>query len=480
MTNPSSILKGIVISLGLAVAAPCAPLADETPSAVVNAEPKPSDPNSVASPDSSTPFAVVGATKSSSEAAEEPQMTENADKRKKVDKTAITEAEHWHRDGFALKKGTSRIELSGYVQEDFRRFDWGVRGDETGAELRPTRELRRARIGAQAVFGRLSFEIGLDPRDAGTGSHLKDSTVGYQFSKQLSLLAGHFKPPISQEFLTSASKADFVERSLVSVLSPDRDWGAAISGELGRVEYAIGGFAGDGDGAAQRSKVAGAARISVRLVRGLRLAGSFMQGKVTPDQRVGSEEPAPKGASGKALSGFTFWNRAHVSGTRERIGTDLQFARGPFRVRGELLQEQEQRKGQGSTGQNIPDIRGRGWAFAASYVLTGEKKGSTVEPSKPVFRGGKGALEVAARVEGLKFDDTGDPSGFAGYGNRARNIAPSGTTALEAGLNYWASNFLKFQGSALWESYNDPLIAPAPGKTGRYFTLVARVQVMIP
>jgi hypothetical protein len=113
-------------------------------------------------------------------------------------------------------------------------------------------------------------------------------------------------------------------------------------------------------------------------------------------------------------------------------------------------------------------------------VLTGEKKGSTVDPKKSIFRGGKGAIEIVARVEGLKFDDTGDPSGFAGYGNRARNIAPSGASAIAGGLNYWASNFLKFQGDAVWESYNDPLIAPIPGNTGRYFTLIGRIQVMIP
>ena len=113
-------------------------------------------------------------------------------------------------------------------------------------------------------------------------------------------------------------------------------------------------------------------------------------------------------------------------------------------------------------------------------MLTGEKKGSTVEPEKSIFQGGKGALELVARIEGLKFDDTGEPSGFAGYGNRARNIAPSGARAMEAGLNYWPSNFMKFQGSALWESYNDPLIAPKPGKTGKYFTLLARIQLMVP
>ena len=205
-----------------------------------------------------------------------------------------------------------------------------------------------------------------------------------------------------------------------------------------------------------------------------------MQGKVTPDPRVGASEPSPKGASGVTASGFTFWNRPHVSGTRRRLGGDLNYSRGPFRLQGEYLELTEQRKGQGSTAQDIPDVKGRGWSAQASYVLTGEKKGSTVEPEKSVFKGGFGAVEVVARVEGLKFDDTGDSTGFAGYGNRARNIAPSGSTAIEAGLNYWASNFLKLQGDALWESYNDPLIAPTPGKTGRYFTLLARIQVMIP
>jgi hypothetical protein len=39
---------------------------------------------------------------------------------------------------------------------------------------------------------------------------------------------------------------------------------------------------------------------------------------------------------------------------------------------------------------------------------------------------------------------------------------------------------MKIQGSALWESYHDPRIAPVPGDQGRYFTLIARIQFMIP
>ena len=434
------------------------------------------------------PVTVVAGIASREMPAPEPQMTEKKDKSDKAGKGDAAkkgkgqkaEPEGWHRDGFGIKKGKSKIELAGYGQGDFRHYDWKVKGDEDREHQAPEAELRRLRLGIQAEFGHLTLEASADPRDSETGSRLKDLTIGYEFSKKINLLVGHFKPPVSQDFLTSASKTDFIERALIQNIAPDRDWGAAISGDLGRIGYAIGGFAGDGAGNTERAETSGAARLSLRVLKGLSLASSYMYSTAEPDPRVGTNEPSPKGASGKSLSGFTYWNRPHVKGTRQRMGADMTYARGPLRLQAEFLQIQEERKNQGSTGQTIPDARGRGWNAAVSYVLTGEKKGSTVEPEKSIFHGGRGAVEIAARVEGLKFDDIGDPSGFAGYGNRARNIAPSGGTAIEAGLNYWASNFLKFQAGGLWESYNDPLIAPVPGKTGRYFTLLGRVQVVIP
>ncbi|MEO5761600.1 MAG: porin [Vicinamibacteria bacterium] len=411
------------------------------------------------------------------------QLTENApdkDKVKKPKAGKAVEPEGWHFDGLGLKKGKNKIELVGYAQVDFRHFDWHVQGDDAGEEQSPKSELRRFRFGVHAEFSKLTFELAVDPRDSERGSRLKDATIGYNFSKKVTLLVGHFKPPFSQEFLTSASKTDFVERAMLAALAPDRDWGAALSGSLGRVDYAIGGFNGDGNGAPQSADRSFATRITGHAAKGLLLSGSYMWADVEAGPRLNNVEPAPKGTPGKSLSGFTFWNRAHVNGTRRRFGADVSYSRGPFRFRGEVLQAQEERKAQGSTGQDIPDVRGRGWAFGASYVLTGEKKSSTVEPAKSVFQGGKGALELVARMNGMKFDDTGDGSGFAGFGNRARNIAPSGATAIEAGANYWFSNFMKFQASGLWESYNDPLIAPVPGKTGRYFSLLGRIQLMVP
>jgi phosphate-selective porin len=389
--------------------------------------------------------------------------------------------EGWRRDGLGFKKGDSKIELAGYAQGDFRSFDWEPQETDLGPLRAEESELARLRIGLKAEFGPLFFEFVADPRNSRAGDRLKDVTVGYKFSKKAVLLAGHFKPEVSAEFLTSGSRTDFIDRSMAADrLAPDREWGAAISGEAGKFWYGIGGFRGDGSSASQSAGASVATRVTYEAVKGLVLGGSFMQGKVEPDARIGSREPSPKGGQGRTPSGFNFWDRAHVNGTRQRLGGDAAYSRGPFRIIGEYLELGEQRLGQGSTGQDIPDVKGRGWSVQATYVLTGEKKGDKVVPAKSVFQGGKGALEIAARIEGLKFDDTGDPSGFAGYGNRTRNIAPSAATVVAGGLNYWASSFLKFQGNAIWESYNDPLIAPVPGNKGRYFTLIGRIQVMVP
>ncbi len=398
-----------------------------------------------------------------------------------TEKPADAVKEGWHREGLGFKNGKSKIELAGYAQGDFRRFDWEPQETDLGPLRAEESELARLRIGLKAEFGRFFFEFVADPRSSRAGDRLKDATVGYTFSKKAVLLVGHFKPEVSPEFLTSASRTDFIDRSMAADrLAPDRDWGAAISGEAGKFWYGVGGFVSDGSSVSQAAGASGAARVTYEAVKGLVLGGSFMQGKVEPNARIGAQEPSPKGGQGRTPSGFNYWERAHVNGTRRRLGGDAAYSRGPFRVIGEYLELGEQRLGQGSTGQDIPDVKGRGWSVHATYILTGEKKGEKVVPAKSVFQGGKGTLEIAARVEGLKFDDTGDPSGFAGYGNRTRNIAPSGATVIAGGLNYWASNFLKFQGNAIWESYNDPLIAPVPGNKGRYFTLIGRIQVMVP
>ena len=161
----------------------------------------------------------------------------------------------WHWGGLGLRKGKSQIKLAGYVQEDLRYYDWEVKGDEEGTLQAPTNELGRLRVGVEGNLGKMRFEFVMDPRNSQEGDRLKDALLGYEFSRSLRLMAGHFKPPVSQEFMTSGSKTDLVDRSmLASDLSPDREWGVEIFGEPGRVQYFAGVFAGDGSANAQSAE----------------------------------------------------------------------------------------------------------------------------------------------------------------------------------------------------------------------------------
>jgi phosphate-selective porin OprO/OprP len=398
---------------------------------------------------------------------------------KKGKKKDAPKPKGWHRDAFELSNGDFKVGLTGYLQENLRSYNWDVAGgDET--KRSPTDELGRLRLGLESSYKNWSFQFAIDPRNSQTYK-LKDLHLTYEFSKKLALQAGHFKPPFSADFLTSAAGTDFVDRSMLSDdLGADRDWGGMIHGTLSKLRYQIGVFAGDGSGKETRAGTSGAARLNYTLAKGLVIGASYMQGKVEPDVSPDpSREPAPKGFRGQSHVEWTFWRRPHVDGTRRRMGLEASFTHGPFRLIGEAAEGREQRLGQGSTKQDLPDVWGRAWYLTATYVVTGQKKVSKIRPEKGVFYGGPGAIELAARVERLHFDDTGDSSGFAGYGNRARNVAPTADWIASFGINWYVTSFLKFQANAYQDHYNDVLISPDPPET-KYWSFVGRIQVGIP
>ena len=387
----------------------------------------------------------------------------------------------WRRERFALKKGRSKVELTGYLQEDFRYFDWSVSDPSASRKQAREHELRRFRLGSKAQLGKALLELQVEPRELPPGiSHLKLLSGTYSFSKALNLRAGFFKLPGSREFSALTNNTDFVDRSMIATrLVPERDWGLSLAGVRGRVEYQVAAFKGDGSSSIRRAGPSGAARLGVEIAKGLQLSGSFLQGLVTATPPGGIVAPAPKGAFGQTASGYTFWTRPYVDGTRRRVSSSLSYSRGPLRVLGEYLEEREQRLGQGAGGQDLPDVRGRGMSAQVAYLLTGVRRGVLVEPRTSIFHGGSGAIELVARLQNLAFDDTGDGPVPVSTGSRASNLAPAGALAIEVGVNYWASYFMKLQTTAMWEKYSDPGIAPVPGNRGPYFSILARVQFMI-
>ena len=88
-----------------------------------------------------------------------------------------------------------------YVQFDWRGYpEWPI--EPGGGRLQfDTFEVRRARIGVDGRWRRLSFEVAVDPQDVDDDTVLKDAYGQFRFSRALRLRVGQFKIPAGREYL---------------------------------------------------------------------------------------------------------------------------------------------------------------------------------------------------------------------------------------------------------------------------------------
>jgi len=400
--------------------------------------------------------------------------------------------EGWRLKGTTLSRGRFEISPTGYVQGDFRSFrDWNAGDEDTGILRSDERELRRLRLGFAGKWSRLAFQLSVELRDDAlelldedeerTFDRLKDAYLELRLHKGLRLRGGHFKLPVSGEFLTSAAKTDFEERALLAThIGPDRDVGLMAHGEpLRWLSYQVGVFKGDGRTRHDRSRTTGAGRLVFEPVGDFDLGISYSQADVEPDPDGPGLEPKPKGILGEGPSGFEFYERHFVSGRRRRLGAEAAFTPGPVALRAEVLQGREERKGQGSTFEDLPEQVATGWKVSLTWLVVGQRKSGDVKPRRSLFRG-PGAVELGARLERLHFDDDGPDTGFAGAGNRARNIRPAADRIVTGGLSWWPAGWLRLMGNVIVERYLDPLLAPEIGRPGNYVTVLGRVQLQLP
>jgi phosphate-selective porin len=388
----------------------------------------------------------------------------------------------WQVKPFSIENPSAdfRIALQGYVQADFRSFPEWPAADEDGSGLHADEfEWRRFRVGLEGEWKRLSFEVDVDPVFE-EGGELKDAWLSLRLAKALQVRGGHMKLPVSPERLTSPAKTDLIERAaVVEAIAPIRDWGVVLHGEIGRfLEYQAGVFEGDGSERDERAGTTAAARLVLKPARWLDLGGSLSEGDVEAAPAGGALDPEPRGFSGRSASGYRFFPPVFVEGRRLRWGADARLQIGPAALWGEFLEGREQRRGQGPTLEDLPEVRADGWSVTVTWLVTGEKKARTIRPNTSLF-GGPGAVELAGRYEELWFDDASN-EGFESAGSRAANIRPAGLRAFTGGLSWWPSPFLRLVGNVILERYDDTLRAPEPGKDGNYVSVLGRVQVHLP
>ena len=366
----------------------------------------------------------------------------------------------------ATPRDTRTFEIAprAYAQLDWRGYpDWSV--SPGGGRLEhDTLEVRRLRVGVDGRWRRFAFELTFDPQDF-DGTLVKDAYAQLRFSSAIRIRAGQFKLPGPREYETSARSLDFMERSaLAASAGAGRDLGLMLTGRLGATEYEAGVFAGDGNGRASRADLTSAGRFLWNVRPNLEL------GTVASLGRTSSVDTDPaNGIEGRSSSGYRFFERVYVQGRRARIGGDVRWEPGRWRLTSEVLRVHDERSEQGLDFEDLPGVHGFGWS-AAIVREFGRGKG------RPRFR----EWDLGLRFDALSFDDDGPETAAESVRPRASDIRAKRAETLTAVASWSPKRWTRLIAEAAVQRFGDARSAPEPGRREPYWTFGLRMQFELP
>jgi phosphate-selective porin OprO and OprP len=373
-----------------------------------------------------------------------------------------------------------RVDLRGRVQSDWRAFSPDLATDDG------TFDLHRARLGIEGTFlTHFDYQVERELRESFGGPKSKhpwrDAYVNFDYFDNFQVQAGKFKIPFSMEQLTSASDLDFINRALIATdLAPAREQGVVMHGRFFKrgVSYDAGIFRHDGENSESHTDIRGETSYAVRLnatpLRPLRLPLDL--GKIELGLAAVSSD-VPEGLNslrGHTHSGSIFFNHVYVKGQRLRLGTEFRWQPGPFTIKSEWIHVDEGRKEQSIRDTDLPGKVSRGWYLTGAWVLTGEPSDGGVKPRHPFPTSGFGAVEIATRLEQLRFGSAEHP-GNALSGPRSANIYGNSDRAWTTGLNWYMNRYFKIQLNGIRETLEDVNRGPITGRDN-YWMGMLRLQ----
>jgi phosphate-selective porin len=355
----------------------------------------------------------------------------------------------------------------GYIQFDWRGFpDWPTTPG-TGRLTYDTFEVRRARVGVDGSWGRLSYDLTVDPEDL-DDTFVRDAYGAWRFVPAFQVQVGQFKVPGSREYLASARNLDFMERSaLAQFAAPGRDVGAMVRGEIGRVEYQTGVFAGDGRGRGSRADLTSASRVVWNPPGDFEFGGSFSVGRTS----AVDAEPA-NGIEGRTTLGYRFFERVYVDGMRVRLGGDVAWSPGRWRVAVEGLRVADARDGQGLELEDLPGVRTLG--YSVSLVRQFGRRGAGQSRSR--FR----EVDVGIRLDGLHLDDSGPETDRSSTRLRATDVRARGARSATVTAAWQPTRWSRVLASGGVDTFTDDRSAPESGRSGGYWSAGTRLQIELP
>jgi phosphate-selective porin OprO/OprP len=327
--------------------------------------------------------------------------------------------------GFGVRSADAayQLRIHGLLQADSRWF----LGDPSLSDRLDTFLLRRFRPAIDGtLFGIADFRF--VPDFAGGAAVIFDAYADIHPTSYLRLRAGKFKAPLGLERLQADADLPIIERALTQYLTPNRDIGLALWGDIagGLANYNVGIYNGGFDNSNADLDTNHAKDVVARLLiqpfkaeplKGLGSLGLHIA--VSQGDRRGLPT-APLLGSYKTAGQNTFFQyfapandpdgskTAFAYLTQKRINPGFFYYYGPFGILGEAVWSQQEVRKANATAT----LTNKAVHAAASVVIGGKNGYDGATPYQPLdfARGTLGALELAVRWNWLKVDDATYPN----------------------------------------------------------------------
>lgn len=349
-------------------------------------------------------------------------------------------------DGKPAKK--LDLKPGGYIHSDARTFV----GDSGGPHDITIRRLRFKLDGSAYKLFNIRTLIDF----AGSRLVVNDAWGEIALFPELTLRFGKDKGQFGLERLVSATQLTFIERSFPTQLSPNRDIGLAVRGDIagGIVHYSIAAVDGVHDNSVIESDTDDEfeynAHLLISPLRGrlARLGDLAIGGATTFGRAVGTQANPGLVAlrsGGQATivrytTGMDDASTARVDGWRYRLAAHGYYYGGPVGVLAEYVRNQQTATLMGSGAR----LTNQAWQVAASVAVTPGDRPThrSIKPRRPFdpAAGTWGAVELAARYAELRIDPDTFEKGFASAANSIERAR-----AVTLGGNWYWNEYLKLQ-----------------------------------
>ena len=352
--------------------------------------------------------------------------------------------------GYRWDKGRSEIRLSGFMQIDTRSFfdrgdDWS-NSDLLLRRIQPSLDIK--------LNSTYSFHI--MPSFASAPGIL-DIFIDGKFSDLINLRIGKFKSPFGLERLQSATALAFNERAFPTNLSPNREIGAQLFGELlnRTTEYQIGLFSGAVDNSSglrdsviysNHSGIDFVSRIFSHpfyhskhpILNGLGMGIAYSYGTQQGHASGESNLPFFLSPGQQVIAAYT--PGAFADGVRQRVSPQLYYHYGPLGIMSEYVISQ-----QTITQGNFSDkVTHDAFQVQISWVLfNGDASFRRIRPNKAIdleTMNSWGAVQLVARYAELHLDANAFKNNLLNP-----NLSTQSANDFGVGVNWYLNRNIKLQ-----------------------------------